>query len=418
MPKFMIENEIDPGIVQFWKVWMNALRQTNPKLLAYLSYMVERLVQMKIILKPTGSIYLHCDPTYSHYIKIIMDGIFGQENFRNEIVWCYSRPSAPSQRQLSRVHDIILWYSKGSEWIFNPDDIRQPYAKSSRKREGYVANTSKVAQGSVQLDKNGKFPESWIEIPPLKGNSHEYLGYPTQKPLKLLHRIIKASSNPGNIVFDPFCGCGTTLEAAQQLKRGWIGIDIAIHAIKRVAAIRLNERCQLNEDTDYEITGIPRSIEGAEDRWKRDPYHFQKWAVEMVGGFVTANRSRDGGIDGRLYFPDGDDLKSMVLEVKGGSRVELKDLRALAGVLHDEDSPLAGLIIRKPFGRVKKRNFDDACRDYGDVEINGKLYPRLQIITVPDILEDKTFEVPGILGKRESNQELINFSNTGESNSA
>ena len=316
LPKVMVEHGIDDGVITFWKVWMNALRNTNPKLLAYLSYMVERFVQMKIILKPTGSIYLHCDPTYSHYIKVIMDGIFGQENFRNEIVWCYSRPSAPNQRQLSRVHDIIFWYSNGKQWVFNPDLIRQPYAESSKAREGYSGQSSKVASDSVELNTRGKFPESWIYIPPLKGNSHEYMGYPTQKPIKLLDRIIKASSNEGDVVFDPFCGCGSTLEAADCLNRRWIGIDIAIHAIKRVSAIRLNEKCGLVEGQDYEITGVPRNIEGAADLWERDRYQFQKWAVEMVDGFVTARQSRDGGVDGRLYFPDGDDndLKAMKLE--------------------------------------------------------------------------------------------------------
>ena len=298
LPKLMVSHGIDNSVADFWKVWMKALANTNPKLLAYLSYMTERLLQMKIILRPMGSIYLHCDPTCSHYIKVIMDGIFGEKNFRNEIVWCYSRPSAPNQRQLSRVHDIIFWYTNGNQWVFNPDPIRQPYANSSRAREGYSAEASKVASGNVELNTKGKFPESWIYIPPLKGNSREYKGYPTQKPLKLIHRIIKASSNEGDVVFDPFCGCATTLVAAQELNRKWIGIDIAIHAIKRVSAIRLQEDCKLTEGIDYEISGIPQTLEGAKDLWNRDTYQFQKWAVEMVDGFVTAGRGKDGGVDG------------------------------------------------------------------------------------------------------------------------
>ena len=201
---------------------------------SYLVYMAVRLLELKRILKNTGSIYLHCDPTMSHYLKLMMDAIFGRRNFRNEIVWCYSRPSAPKQRQLSRVHDIIFWYSKGEIWVFNPDPIRQPYAESSKDRDGYSANKSKVADGTVQLDSRGKFPESWIYIPPLKGNSKESVGYPTQKPLKLLDRIIKASSNPDNIVFDPFCGCATTLVAADRLQRQWIGIDISSKAVDLV----------------------------------------------------------------------------------------------------------------------------------------------------------------------------------------
>ena len=207
---------------------------------SYMIYMAPRLIEMYRILKETGSIYLHCDPTMSHYLKLMMDAIFGRNNFRNEIVWCYSRPSAPKQRQLSRVHNTIFWYSKGKIWVFNPDSIRQPYAESSKERDGFSANKSKVADGTVQLDSRGKFPESWIYIPPLKGNSKEYVGYPTQKPLKLLERIIKASSNLGDIVFDPFCGCATTLVAAEAMNypRQWIGIDISPKAgelvVKRI----------------------------------------------------------------------------------------------------------------------------------------------------------------------------------------
>ena len=412
LPKFMIEHGIDDSVVKFWKVWMEALRDTDQKLLAYLSYMVERLVQMKIILRPTGSIYLHCDPTYSHYIKVIMDGIFGHQNFRNEIIWCYSRPSAPKQRQLSRVHDVVFWYSKGKQWIFNPDPIRQPYAESSRAREGYSAQASKVADGNVELNKRGKFPESWICIPPLKGNSREYMGYPTQKPIKLLNRIIMASSNEGDVVLDPFCGCGTTLEAAHRLNRQWIGIDIAIHAIKRVSAVRLTERCGLVEGDDYEITGVPHTMEGAEDLWERDKYQFQKWAVEMVDGFVTARQTRDGGVDGRIYFPSdsGNDLKAMKLEVKGGKTVKINDLRALAGIIDEGDFPIGGFITRKTLGRIQKQNFLDFCRTKGDVEIGGESYPKLQILCVEEILNGKRFDTPTVRGRAMTDQLKLDLS--------
>ena len=163
-----------------------------------------------------------------------MDGVFGKDCYRNEMIWCYSRPSSPKQQQLSRVHDTIHWYSRGGAWTFNPDEIRQPYAESSRNREGYSAKASKVADGSVQLDKKGKFPESWIYIPPLKGNAKEYCGYPTQKPLRLLERILKASSNPDDMILDPFCGCATALMAANRLQRQWAGIDLSPLAVKLV----------------------------------------------------------------------------------------------------------------------------------------------------------------------------------------
>ncbi len=194
---------------------------------AYLTYMAQRIIEMHRVLKNTGSLYLHCDPTASHYLKVVLDEIFGKNNFRNEIIWCYKRPSAPKQRQLPRLHDVIFWYSKGEKWAFNGDSIRVPYAQSSLDRAGYAANASKMTDGGVvELKDGGKLPEDWWDIPMLKGNSRESTGYPTQKPLALLHRIIRASSNEGDIVMDPFCGCATTCVAAQQLGRKWIGIDI------------------------------------------------------------------------------------------------------------------------------------------------------------------------------------------------
>ncbi len=406
LPKQMLMSGVDDGIVRFWQAWMKALTNTNPKLLAYLSYMAERLLQMKIVLRPTGSIFLHCDPTCSHYLKIFMDGIFGEKNFRNEIVWAYTRMSAKGQRQLSRAHDTIFWYSNGSQWCFNVDPIRLPYAEGSKAREGQTLNrlgSGYSKEGVTKLNPLGKFPEDWIiHIPYLRGN--ERLGYPTQKPLRLLERIILASSNEDDIIFDPFCGCGTTLEAAQQQNRRWIGIDIAIHAIKRVSAVRLQERCRLVEDQDYQITGIPRSVEGAKDLWQRDKYQFQKWAVEMVDGFVTARKSRDGGVDGRLYFPYDEDLKAMKLEVKGGARVGIQDLRALAGVIDENDYPLGGFITRKTLGQIQRQNFQDFCRTKGTITIDSKEYPRLQVLCIEEILEGKRFDTPLVRGKSTTDQ--------------
>lgn len=167
MPEFMIEHGIDDSVVAFWKVWMDALRNTNPKLLAYLSYMVERLVQMKLILKPTGSIYLHCDPTYSHYIKVIMDGVFGHENFRNEIIWSYAASPSATKRDFPRKHDVILRYADSKkQFTFNDEDIRIPYAESSKQRVKYPANASTVMNGTeIELNSKGKIPTSvWTDI--------------------------------------------------------------------------------------------------------------------------------------------------------------------------------------------------------------------------------------------------------------
>ena len=240
------------------------------------------------------------------------------------------------------------------------------------------------------------------DIPPIGSGGKERMGYATQKPLALLERIIRASSDKGDMVLDPFAGCATTLEAAHKLGRRWVGIDIAIHAIKRVAQVRLSERLHLIPGEDYEIEGIPRNLEGAQDLWERDKYHFQKWAVEQVDGFVTSRQSGDGGIDGRLYFdmPDERDLQSMVLEVKGGQSVNIQALRALRGVLDNDDAKMAGLIIMHPLGEVKERNFKRFMANAGDLEIRGMPYPRMQILTVKELLDGKRFYTPTVAGRQ------------------
>ena len=230
---------------------------------SYLIMMAVRLIEMRRILKHSGSIYLHCDPSMSHGLKLMMDSIFGRKNFRNEMIWCYSRPSSPKQRQLSRVHDTLFWYSKShTGWKFYPDRIRQPYAESSLGREGYAAKASKVAEGFVELNKKGKFPESWIYLPPLKGNSRESTGFPTQKPLKLLERIIKACSDDGDIVLDPFCGCATACVASQDLGRKWIGIDLSEKAVDLVKSRFRNELDLIAPDICHR-TDIPIRSDGA-----------------------------------------------------------------------------------------------------------------------------------------------------------
>ncbi|MXW36416.1 MAG: site-specific DNA-methyltransferase, partial [Chloroflexi bacterium] len=228
----------------------------------------------------------------------------------------------------------------------------------------------------------------------------EHMGFQTQKPLGLLEQIIRASSNPGDVVFDPFCGCATTLHAAHNLSRQWIGIDIAIHAVKRVARMRLRDQLGLVEGKDFEIEGVPRNIEGARDLWERDKYHFQKWAVEEAEGFVTTRRTADGGIDGRLYFavPDDPMLQSMVIEVKGGNPT-IADVRSLRGVLEREDALMAGLIIMDELGDRKDRNFRKEMASAGHVELWGNEYPAMQILTVSDLLDGKRFQTPTVMGK-------------------
>ena len=288
MPVLMREAGIADEAVEFWRMWMNALRGTQPRLLAYLSYMVQRLLFMKGLLRPTGSIYLHCDPTASHYIKPMMDAIFGHNNFRNEIIWCYRKWST-SAGQFARNHDVILLYSKSNNPTFNVQyvPVSEGTLQRWKGRKQQAVFEDGVRKATSTEGKSETPCPDWWEISIINPNAKERMGYATQKPLALLERIIKASSNPGDVVFDPFCGCATTMEAAHKLERKWIGVDIAIHAIKRVAKVRLTERLRLVEGSDFVVHGVPRNIEGARDLWKRDKYHFQKWAVEQVEGFVT-----------------------------------------------------------------------------------------------------------------------------------
>ena len=440
MPILLREAGIDDDIAEFWRMWLNALRGTQPKMLAYLSYMVQRLVVMKRLLRPAGSIYLHCDPTASHYIKVMMDGIFGHNNFRNEIVWCYKSRPQP-KRYFGKKHDCILLYSKSDDYLFNFKEVMRELSETTKKKYKHDDDGRKFrlsgrgikdspirSQKDVSLqweidaphltvreylDENeGASREDWwTDINPINQNAKERMGYDTQKPIDLLDRIIRASSNEGDVVMDPFCGCATTIEAAHRLNRQWIGIDIAIHAIKRVAAVRLGERCHLRQGRDFEITGVPHTLEGAKDLWTRDKYHFQKWAVEEVDGFVTTKQTADGGIDGRLYFdmPGEKDLQSMVLEVKGGKNVTIADLRALHSVLEREESLMAGLIIMEPLGDRKMNNFQKLAAEAGDLDVPGsaRLYPRIQILSVPEILEGTRFHTPTPMGRSESPQKQI-----------
>ena len=221
---------------------------------SYLIMMAVRLLEMRRILKNTGSIYLHCDHTASHYLKILMDLLFGKGNFRNEIVWCYTGPGSPNMRQFNRKHDTIFWYAKSDEWCFNADDVRVGHHSKTKgnfkeglRGSGFVADT-------YDLSERGKIPETWW--PQIKGNGfaiaarqkRQYVGYPTQKPLALLDRIIKASSNVGDIILDPFCGCATACVAAERINREWVGIDLS-----PLAATLVNQRLRDEMGMFFEI---------------------------------------------------------------------------------------------------------------------------------------------------------------------
>ena len=400
-----------------------------------------------------------------------MDAVFGHGNFRNEIVWRRNESGAKGSQHAalswgSNV-DYLLFYTKSDRPTFNPkilrtfddEDVRRKFPRVDENGERYntkmtawrspsmgarpnlcydfhgisppypsgwrlskkrmqeeyskgniVAVNGKLERRSYARDYQGVTPGNlWTDKELLlAAQSKERMGYATQKPVALMERIISASSNPGDVVLDPFCGCATTIEAAHTLGRQWIGIDIAIHAIKRVTRIRLEERLGLVEGQDFTIDGVPSTLEGAADLWTKDKYHFQQWAVEQADGFVTTKRTADGGIDGRIYFavPDAKELQSMVVEVKGGANVTIESLRALKGVLDYDNALMAGLIIREPLGAVKARNFHRFMADAGTIELWGNEYPRMQILTIGEILEDIRFATPTVAGRHTPNPRI------------
>jgi len=215
---------------------------------AYLTYMAQRIIEMYRVLKDTGSLYLHCDTTASHYLKIVLDEIFDKNNFRNEIAWCYRGAGYP-KNDFGRRHDILFRYSKTQTYTFNLDAVREEYAPATKERFAhYIGNKRKGKDfGEQTLNPLGKQPDDWWQIQPIAPSSKERTGYPTQKPLALLNRIVKASSNAGDVVLDPFCGCATTCVAAQQLGRKWIGIDIEKQAVK-ILVERLSDDAGLFKD--------------------------------------------------------------------------------------------------------------------------------------------------------------------------
>ncbi len=415
LPVLMRQHGMDDSTARLWELWIPALRHTQPRLLAYLSYMTERLLVMRSLLKATGSLYLHCDPTASHYIKMIMDVMFGHQNFQNEIVWHYSGWNAKLKSRFNARHDVIFYYSKTEKPAFDsymiPWESEEEYIKTRKQKvhtdddgRRYVLSDAgggrRVQRYLNEAMQYGKPVDDVWDVDKINNSSKERLGYPTQKPIALLKRIIQASSNEGDIVLDPFCGCATTIAAAHELNRRWIGIDIAYHAITKVVRSRLHDQYGLSENIAYEIDGIPKTREAAIDLWNRDPYQFQRWAVEMVDGFVTTKRGHDGGVDGRIYFAtDNKQHGSMILEVKGGEKVNPSVVRELRGTMEKDGCEMAGLIVRGPLGKTQARNFQREMGAAGFITIQGKALPRMQLLTVDEIVKNGKFNTPFAEGK-------------------
>jgi len=380
-------NEIGGNVAQT----MLALEKLLPEsdMLAYLAMMAPRLVELRRVLKSTGSIFLHCDPTASHYLKILMDAVFGPKNFRNEIVWCYFGPGSPGIRQFLRKHDTIFWYSMGPTWTFNADAVRIPHAKKTQEnyKVGLVGSGFEGADHLIHA--GGKIPEDWWPIA-IAPRGKEYLGYPTQKPLALLDRIIRAASNDDDTVLDPFCGCGTTIDAAQRLKRRWVGIDITHLAIGLIKH-RLQDTYGDKIATTYSVVGEPTDLAGAAQLAKEDPWQFQAWALGLVGArtATSAKKGSDKGIDGRAYFRDEADgkAKQIILSVKAG-KTNSGHVDQLRGVVDKEGAAIGALISFQVPTKPMRENAASAGH-YVSPGWNQP-YPRIQLLSVSDLLSKKT----------------------------
>jgi adenine-specific DNA-methyltransferase len=294
---------------------------------SYLQWFYETVVLLRELLADTGSIYVHLDWHVGHYAKCVLDEVFGYENFLNEIIWGYKRPSVPGQKQFSRLHDNIFWYSKTNKWIFQPDEVRIPYAESSLARAGYSGRASKMTKGGgVELKEQGKIPEDWWDIPMLKGNSEEYLRYATQKPEALLERIIKASSNEGDLVMDCFCGSGTTAAVAEKLGRRWIACDLgrfAIHTTrKRLLGIPNVKPFVVQNLGKYERQAwVQAEFERPESRLEQERA-YRKFILELYHATELAGYTWIHGVkSGRAVHVGGveapvavEDVRQMVIE--------------------------------------------------------------------------------------------------------
>ncbi len=364
--------------------------------------MALRLRAMRRVLKDTGSLYLHCDPTASHYLKLLMDAIYGRKNFRNEIIWCYGGRGM-AKRWFNRKHDIVLFFVKNFKKAkFSTTGAGRPVAQKHVGRYNKVDEDGRKYARVLNRDgsysniylKDSVVMEDWWNLPFVRGN--EYTGYPTQKPLALLERIIKASSNEGDTVLDPFCGCGTTVHAAESLGRKWVGIDISKFSSGLIRDRILHNFKYLNID-DIDLRGTPDSVAEARKLARQDPFEFEKWVCGYIGAEgmfrEPGERGADGGVDGVLkFFPvrEGKKLKPeyAIVQVKGG-KVSPDAVKALHETVRRYEAT-AGVLVcfSDQLGTVENQRVKATFRDaWGS-------YPVIQGFSVESLLKDAPLDLP------------------------
>lgn len=421
--------------------------------LAYLVMMCARLIELRRVMRPTGSIWLHCDPTASHYLKMLMDAIFGTENFRNEVVWNRTAAKGLMTTRLPNNHDILLSYSASPQSKWMTDQMFLPYDEDAlddktklkyryRDEDGRLYRLSDItnpnqnrpnltyefmgvtkvwrwtkdrmekalADGIIVQSAPGRVPQMkryldeqrgrplsdvWTDISPLNSQAAERLGYPTQKPLALLERIIALTTEPGEVVLDPFCGCGTTVDAAQKMGRRWIGIDVTTLAVDLIDARLRHTYGEPIRDT-YEVLGIPRDIEGARALFRRSPFEFERWCVMQLDGQPNEKQVGDRGIDGVIRFAiDARGNSDRVLvSVKGGS-TNPGHVRDLIGTVESQRAAMGVFVcMDQPTKRMTEAANHSGTYNH---PANGQPFPKVQIVTVADLLAGKRPKMPQAL---------------------
>ncbi len=380
------------NLVEMMMAFRKFIREND--VMAYLTMMAIRLLELRRVLKDTGSIYLHCDPTASHYLKILMDTIFRKDRFRNEIVWCYRKRSI-EQRQFVRNHDTILFYSKSMRNIFNTLYI--PASAGTMKRwkgqkqravfEEGVRKASSISTETAQTP----MPDWWVTSS-INPAARERLGYPTQKPEALLEMIIRASSNEGDIVLDPFSGCGTATAVAHRLNRRWIGVDITHLAINLIK-LRLKNTYGLEPKRHYTVMGEPEDLAGAKELASQNRYQFQCWALSLIQArpYGDKKKGADTGIDGIFYFSDEKNkFKKGIVQVKSGN-VGVKDIRDLGHVIDREKADFGIFLTLEPPTREMKK--EAVIKGLYESPLGSK-HPRIQIKTIEEVLRDNRIDTP------------------------
>jgi len=381
--RYLIEN---PDVPQKVSLLINSLHNflgTND-MSAYLVMMAVRLLEMHRVLKNTGSIYLHCDPTASHYLKLVMDSVFGANNFRSEIIWRIGWVSGFKVKKKGwiRNHDTIFYYTKSNKFTFNK--LWLPYP------EGFIN-----ARGDPPPERGYPIEDTWncyhldkLNSIMIMSFSKEKLGYPTQKPLALLERIIKASSNPGDVVLDPFCGCGTTVAAAQKLDRKWIGIDITYLAINLIIS-----RLKQDDPTlDIEVKGVPKDLESARFLASQNKKQFEYWALSLVG---ARPQTPDHGVDGVIYLYNehSKQTQTVIVQIKGGG-INPGMIRDFRGTIERENAYVGVFItLEEPTMGMRTEastlGFAEEPKDVTYFFGAGRPIPRFQIITIEELFNGK-----------------------------